>query len=202
MKANRPLSSRERLIYGTIFGGVGLFVMWLSVTDAGSVNGPWRLGFAAGGIFGAAGLSIATQGTPVGRWVGPVAVATIFLGFAVLGNWIAFGPGVRACSGGVSFLFFWTSRSVGDLECRVAFGIGAVIVNGALVMGALVGLGKLLGGEVWPERLKRAGESVFMVTLLPVLLPLLLFTIVTGFGREARDRVVARFRGGGGGEPG
>lgn len=184
---------------GGLFGGVGLFIMGLSVADAASVNGPWWLGFAAGVAFAAAGLSVGTQGTPVGRWVGPLAVAGIFVAFAAIGNWIAFGPGPRACTGGVSLLFFSGSRSAGEMECRVAFGIGAVVLNGGLVMGVLVGVGKLVGGPVWPERLKKAGESVFMVTLLPLLLPLLLLTIATGFGKEARDRVMARLWGKGGG---
>jgi len=165
-----PTTVRGRLAVGLLFWGVGFLVMYMSVSHPEQVNGPWWLGFAAGWVFAAAGLAVAVQGTELQTWVGGLAVATLLLGFAAIGNWIAFGPGPRGCSGGISLLFFSGSRSAGEMECRVAFGLGAVILDAILFMGAMSGLARLVGSPRWAARLEKAGKGVFFFALLPLLL--------------------------------
>lgn len=163
--------------------------MGLAATDPSSVNGPWWLGFAAGGVFAAAGLAVGVQETPVGVWVGPVAMGLVLLGFAAIGNWIAFGAGPRACGGGVSFLFFSGSRAVGELECRAAFGVGAVIIDGLLVTSALKGVAKLTGPGAWSGRLDRAADAVLFLALSPVLLLATLLAAAASFWSAVRERM-------------
>jgi hypothetical protein len=182
-------------VVGGLFGGAGLFMVWLATSDPGSVNGPWWLGAAAGAVFAAAGLVAGTQGTSLGKWVSPVAVTVIFLGFAAIGNWIAFGPGPRACSGGISFLFFSGSAAAGDMECRVAFGFGAVILDAALVMGLLTGLARLVGSPVWSRRLEKLGTGVLGVALSPLILLAVLLSV---FG-AVKDKVQAAWKARGSG---
>jgi hypothetical protein len=186
--ANRPLTTRGRLVFGGLFIAMGAFPMWLSVKDPGSVNGPWWLGFVAGGLFAAAGLAVATQETPVGRWVGPLAVGLIFAGFAAIGNWIAFGPGPRACSGGVSFLFFQGSAAAGEMECRVAFGFGAVLLDAILVGGALTGLAKLSGSEAWTRRTESVTKGLLGVVLSPLILLALLLSVFSALKEKLLGR--------------
>jgi len=189
-----PLTPRGRWIFGGVFIAVGLFIMGLSVQDPGQVNGPWWLGFAAGGVFAAAGLAVVVQGTPLQAWVGGVAVTAIFLGFAAIGNWIAFGPGPRACTGGISFLFFSGSSNAGEMECRVAFGIGAVILDAGIFMGVMAGLAKLIGSETWAARLKKVGEGVFFVALSPLLLLAGALLLVQNGGKALKARLTPWFR--------
>lgn len=190
-KASAPLSPRARLLVGGLFGGAGLFMVWLAMSDPGSVNGPWWLGASAGAVFLAAGLAAGTQGTSMGVWTGPVAVTVIFVGFAAIGNWIAFGPGPRACTGGISMLFFSASGNAGEIECRVAFGIGAVILDAALVMGILTGAAKLVGSPVWSRRLEKVGKGVLGVALSPLFLLAILLSVF----RTVKEKVVAWRKG-------
>jgi len=44
-------------------------------------------------------------------------------------HWIAFGPGPRAFSGSFSLPFLLISRRAGELSGRVAFGVGAVLMD-------------------------------------------------------------------------
>jgi hypothetical protein len=162
-------------------------MVWLALSDPGSVNGPWWLGASAGAVFVAAGLAAGTQGTFMGVWVNPVAVTVVFLGLASIGNWIAFGAGPRACTGGISVLFFSASGDAGALECRVAFGIGAVILDAALVMGLLIGVARLVGNQVWSQRLEKLGTGILGVALAP----LLLLAVLVSFFGVVKDKVKA-----------
>jgi hypothetical protein len=59
----------------------------------------------------------------LGKWIG---VLVVFL-LAVPGFWIMLGSGEMSCTRSVSFL--WSSSGEGgDLECRVVFGAGAMVV--------------------------------------------------------------------------
>jgi hypothetical protein len=71
-------------------------------------------------------------------------VLTIFAAFAMIGSFVAFGPGTRSFS--VSVPFVSTS---GDSEIfgRIAFGIGAIITWLCLVLVAVSGWRKLVGRD-------------------------------------------------------
>lgn len=84
-------------------------------------------------------------------------------------HWVAFGPGVRRCSGGVSIPFLSTRTGVGNLGCRTAFGLVAVFFDGLPISAALAHVAerRLEGGR------KRVPEALSKGVLLLVLLPLL-----------------------------
>lgn len=82
------------------------------------------------GGFAATGIAF---GYPqVGNFMGPAIIACM----AIIPTWIAFGPGDRQCSGGLSILGFLFHRpTIGQIECRIAFGFGAVLMWGMLIFG-------------------------------------------------------------------
>ena len=96
------------------------------------INGPPWLGFVSGGIFVAAGLLVI-----LGKKAPPLLkhlLALLLVGsMAAIANWIAFGVGDRVCSGSISFLGFFSDGQYADLECRIPFGFGAIILNAFLV---------------------------------------------------------------------
>jgi hypothetical protein len=109
-------------------------------------------------------------------------------GLAAVGNWIAFGVGARVCSGNI---LFWNGDMSG-LGCRIPFGMGALITNAALVLMVVVALQKALGGPPHLARLRRWVESLLLLTLAPILLPLLLFLL----GRSGLEAVKERLETG------
>jgi hypothetical protein len=71
-----------------------------------------------------AGASVVAQSlgfAGLGKWIG---VFVVFL-LTVPGFWIMLGSGEMSCSRSISFL---GSGAGGDLECRVVFGAGAIVV--------------------------------------------------------------------------
>jgi hypothetical protein len=64
---------------------------------------------------------------------------------AVILNWIAFGPGERGFGGGLALPFVSVSGPASEWTGRVAFGIGAVLVDVFLVWMTARGLRDLVG---------------------------------------------------------
>jgi hypothetical protein len=116
------------------------------------INGPPWIAGVAGGLFLLFGNAIAFAGTTWFRGAQRYLALPIVAGFAAIGNWIAFGEGPRECSGGISFLFVSISGPSSEIECRIAFGIGALILDAALLWFLAAQLRKL----VRPERGTRA----------------------------------------------
>ena len=83
-----------------------------------------------GVAFAAAGF--APLATRLGRytWVSQAAAIVAFASLAVIVNWVAFGPGPRQFSGGLSVGSFviW-HRSSSEIGGRIMFGLGAVILD-------------------------------------------------------------------------
>jgi len=69
-------------------------------------------------------------------------VLTIFAAFAMIGSFIAFGPGTR--SFGISTSFVSTSGG-SEIFGRIAFGVGAIITWLCLILVAVSGWRKLVG---------------------------------------------------------
>ena len=64
------------------------------------------------------------------RWVSQAAAIVAFASLAVIVNWVAFGPGPRQFSGGMSVGgFVIASPSGSEIGGRVMFGVGAVILD-------------------------------------------------------------------------
>ena len=71
-------------------------------------------------------------------------VLTLFAAFAMIGSFVAFGPGTR--SFGVSAPFVSTSED-NEIFGRVAFGAGAIITWLCLILVAVSGWRKLIGRD-------------------------------------------------------
>ncbi len=164
-----------RYLLGFVCATVGAFPI-LSAFDVGpfhpdSINGPPWLGVVAGGIFLLGALVVWTHEATLRRpWLGTLFAVALLLAFAAIGNWIAFGVGSRECSGGLAAGAVAGARAAGDLECRAAFGIGALMIDGILLWTLGAGLkqagvpGRLPG---WIEKL---GQGVLAVALAPIVL--------------------------------
>ncbi|MCX7146713.1 MAG: hypothetical protein NT042_11045 [Sulfuritalea sp.] len=104
MNPPQQLTPRAALLVGLVFVASGMFPM-LAAFDIGplrqeDINGPPWLGFAAGGVFTAAGLAV--MAGPRSSLATSLFGLLSLAGLAMLGNWIAFGAGERACSGSIS----------------------------------------------------------------------------------------------------
>lgn len=156
--------------------------------DHNDINGPPWLGFASGGIFIAGGLAVMLgQSVPL---VSDVLAMLVLAGLAAIGNWIAFGVGERACSGGVSLGWLWSGVQLSDMACRAPFGLGALLVDGFLLVAGVSLLQKALGGPPKLARLKKASEIILMLSLVPLLLVAVIVLIVQESVGVLKARVV------------
>jgi hypothetical protein len=139
------------------------------------INGPPWLGFAAGGVFASAGLAVMTgsQTSLMGTLFGLLTL----VGLAVIGSWIAFGVGERACSGSVSLPWLWSERDFTGLACRIPFGFGALIVDAFLCYMTVSTLQKALGGPPRLARLLKFAEWLLVASAAPILLLLAVMVI-------------------------
>jgi len=150
------LSARATAWVGALFGVVGLIILFVALgiipTDESKFEAPhWVVG-AAGLAFFLIGILLLT--TPPDQ--APEAAArttwrTFLLGTGVVGamaaifNWVAFGPGPRHFGGGISIPFVAISSRQNEWSGRVAFGIGAVLIDLFLAFVVVRGLRDLLG---------------------------------------------------------
>ena len=168
-------SFATRFFMGIAFAAAGVSPI-LAAFDVGpfkssSINGPPWVGIAAGAIFLAGALFIWFHGPATRRpWLGGLFAFAMVGAFASLTNWIAFGPGPRECSSTVSFAMFTTARWVTGLECRIAFGIGAVMCNGLLLMIAGRGLTQAGVANALPDVLDKVGTWLILAAFAPLLL--------------------------------
>lgn len=158
MSDKRPATKREVLAIGLIAAGAGIFFMLVGLgvvpVPKRSLHAPLWIVFCAGLTFflggGALLLHLAAGGKPDERdlprdapyWMRVVqylAMLTIFAAFAVIGSWIAFGPGERDIS--MSMPFY--SGPANEIVGRTAFGIGAVITWLCTIAVAVAGVRKL-----------------------------------------------------------
>lgn len=191
MAESQKITPPANILVGLLCVVIGIFPL-LATFDIGplnhnDINGPPWLGFASGGIFVAAGLAVMVgQSAPL---VNGVLAILALAGLAAIGNWIAFGVGERACSGGVSLAWLWSGGQLSDMACRVPFGLGAIVVDGFLCVASVSLLQKALGGPPRLAKLLRISEIVMALTLAPLLLLLLIIMFVQGGIGAIRTRV-------------
>jgi len=119
--------------------------------DPRNLHGPRWVGVAAGLAFILFGLAMvampATSPEAQGQvtWRGFILVFGILGSMAAMANWIAFGPGERHFSGTISFPFFAISSGSSEWTGRIAFGVGALILDVMLVVLTYGSLRALLG---------------------------------------------------------
>ena len=169
---------------------MGLFIVAVAAgavpADPGTIHAPSWVLHCAGGMFTLVGVWIATAGTPVGNGLNVVTGPVVLVGLLSILHWVAFGPGVRQCSGGVSIPFLSARGPVGDLGCRVGFGYGALLFDGILI-------GTLLSN--WAERQLRGtlrslatgiGNALIVIPLLPFIVLLAGFSLVKALWIKVR----------------
>lgn len=186
MPGTKPLTPVARIGFGLLCVACGLppalAAFDLGPLHSADINGPPWLGLVAGGVFILAGLALILGDGKRQSANGPRAllfVGTIYGCFAAIANWIAFGPGPRACS--VSFAgFFFDGPLAGELSCRIGFGIGAVMLNGCLLLMAGAVLEKVRGPGWLARGMNRLGLLLLGLALAPILLLPLLWLLGRG----------------------
>lgn len=181
MADEKPLAPAARLLIGLFCIALGTLPV-LAAFDIGplrqrDINGPPWLGAAAGGVFVLAGLAVLTGSSERKTLLSYVMLFLILGSFAAIGNWIAFGPGPRQCSVGFSAFMFTSRQVAAEVECRVAFGIGACMLNGILFWMLAGGMKKIAGPGRLAEVLEKLGTAVMLLAFSPILIPLLAFLI-------------------------
>lgn len=191
MSRSNQLSPLAGHLVGLLFIISGLFAM-LAAFDIGplraeDINGPLWLGLAAGGSFAAAGGAIIAgpQSPLVARLFGILAL----LGLVLIGNWVAFGAGERICGGSFSLSWIGGSSDLGGLACRIPFGVGALITDAFLCLMLATTLQQALGGPPRLAHLVKGAEWLLLASLLPMLLPLLVFGLAVGALGAIRTRL-------------
>lgn len=181
-----PKSRWAGVVFALLFIAAGLYPMIAALGVfpelEPQMNAPRWVVFVAGSLFFIAGMWLLLQvlaGRAVAKVFGSVVGVAIFLGLAAIGNWVAFGGGDRSdCSGGISALGFGFSQAVSELECRAAFGYGALLMDVIL----LWGLAWWLANRAFPgSRPARALEKASEWGILLLLLPLLLVALALQF---------------------
>jgi len=181
------MSLGGRLFIGGISSAGGLVIIGVASgvipAEPGSIHAPpWVLA-TAGGMFLPVGVWILSQGTALARVfhyaVGPL----VLVGLLSILHWVAFGPGVRQCSGGITIPFLSRGGPVGDLECRFAFGYGALFFDGVLAsMGLATFADRNLEGA-HHRFAQRLSNVLLLITLAPFLV-VLLVTVLFKAGWE------------------
>jgi hypothetical protein len=128
--ATRPLSPHAKVYVGAVCAAMGLLTLGIGTHAALNLQHakaddfmyvPAALAF----VFAGALLALPPQRKGLTRLIG----ALLITSFAVTFDWIAFGPGERHFSGGVSFGGLGVGTRPGELFGRAMFGIGAVIAD-------------------------------------------------------------------------
>lgn len=190
----QPLSLAGRVVIGLLCIAGGIVPM-LAAFDLGplgtrDIHGPPWLAAVAGGIFVLAGVGLMSSDGKRHTPLSYLLLALTLAGFAAISHWIAFGLGVRECSGSFGGVFF--AGAVSEMTCRGAFAIGALILDGALVWVLARGLRQLTGPGPLVDRLEKIGQAAFLLGLAPVLLPLVLSLL----GKALLVAVATRWRTG------
>jgi hypothetical protein len=191
MNPPQQLTPRAALLVGLVFVASGIFPM-LAAFDIGplsqeDINGPPWLGFVAGGVFTAAGLAV--MAGPRSSLAASLFGLLSLVGLAMLGNWIAFGAGERACSGSISLPWLWRESDFSGLGCRIPFGLGALITDAFLCYMMVSMLQKALGGPPRLARLLKAAEWLIVASIAPFILLL----AIIGIGSAAAGAVKTRW---------
>lgn len=184
----------EHFTIGAFGVGVGALLIWFSVTDPGSVNGPAWILAAVGCAFAAAGVAGAAQGSLPGHWVGPLALLVMVGGVASVVTWIAFGPGPRACGGGIGLPFVSFGRGVGETECRAAFGFAAFMLDGGAIALMAGGFAQWFPDNPAVPTIQAVGRLALLLGFLPLILLGLVWVGATQ-GVEAMGGRFRRFLG-------
>jgi hypothetical protein len=184
MAAQPPLSPVARIAIGLLCVAGGLIPALASFDlgplDRSAINGPPWLGFLAGAVFIAGGL-----GVMLGERLrpGPLShglFALVIGSFAAIASWIAFGPGPRECAISVAG-FLFSSGWANEIACRAGFGIGALLLDGFVLILIARAAGAIAGPGALSAAIEKLGGALVLIALAPILVPMLLVAIAKIF---------------------
>ena len=159
-----------------------------------SFHAPRWVVFLAGSLFFTAGMWILLQalvGEARARAFGEATGVALLVGLAMVGHWVAFGPGSReTCGGGFSMLGFSSSSFVSEIECRAAFGYGAILMDFILLRGIAWWVAQHVPASRSVRAFEKATEWGFLLALLPLLLVVVLLVAI----KEGGTRLAGRLR--------
>lgn len=119
------------LLMGGFITGIGM--EWFPY-DPAKVHAPLWVIAIGGLLFVAGGCAVLSATYTRNEKVQQVFGLAILVGLAIISNWVAFGPGERRFTSSTSFNGAVTSsREVNDRTGRVVFGIGAVVLDFAII---------------------------------------------------------------------
>lgn len=181
MARQGTLSPAARLILGLAFLAGGLVPALASFDigplDRSAINGPPWLGFLAGGVFMAGGIALILGERLRDSALSYALFALVIGAFAAIANWIAFGPGARECAIAFAGFLFESGSWGNEVACRAGFGIGAGVLNGFVLCMVAAALRNSIGPGKLPNAIESLGFAVLLLSLAPIILPMLLFLI-------------------------
>jgi Protein of unknown function (DUF3592) len=125
------LSPRGRLSVGLAVAAMGFLLIGLNVHTALNATHPLASEDFIGAfaamifVFGGALLALPPERAALQKILGTLLVTT----FALTLDWMAFGPGPRRFGGGFSYGIIGIGFQPGEMFGRIAFGIGAVMLD-------------------------------------------------------------------------
>jgi hypothetical protein len=157
----KPPSRGTTIGLGAIVAAIGFYIVLVGLgvlPPPGRANTPMWVVMLAGLCFLLGGLGVLIPAAVTGEvrddgelpagapyWLRVfqyLLVLALFAAFAMIGSFVAFGPGIR--SFGISAPFVSTSGG-SEMFGRIAFGVGAIITWLCLVLVAVSGWRKLVG---------------------------------------------------------
>jgi hypothetical protein len=156
----KPPSRGTTIVLGAIFAAIGLYIVLVglgALPPPGKANAPMWVVMLAGLCFLLGGLGVLIPAAVTGEvrddgelpagapyWLRVfqyLLILTIFAAFAMIGSFVAFGPGTRSFS--VSAPFISTSGG-SEMFGRIALGVGAIITWLCLILVAVGGWRKFI----------------------------------------------------------
>ena len=128
MSAREP-TPREAIVAALCCLAFGAYLAWLGAVRHPQLRVPPAVAWVLAGVLACAAAVLLAKAARRLRVAGRLAIP-ILAGFTAVGAWIALGAGPQVCraSGpGVAV-------AAGDMQCRVAFGIGALISAGMTLL--------------------------------------------------------------------
>jgi hypothetical protein len=157
----KPPSRGTTIGLGSIVAAIGFYVVLVGLgvlPPPGETDAPMWVVLLAGLCFLLGGLGVLIPAAVTGEvrddgelpagapyWLRVfqyLLVLTIFAAFAMIGSFVAFGPGTRSFSVSVPFV---STSGGSEIFGRIAFGVGAIITWLCLVLVAVGGWRKLVG---------------------------------------------------------
>lgn len=181
MATSGTLSPTGRIFFGLLCIACGLIpalaAFDVGPLDSSDIAGPPWLGLVAGGIFIAGGIALMLgerlRDSPLSYGLFALMIGS----FAAIANWVAFGPGPRACAVAFAGIFFEVGSLANDIACRAGFGIGAVLLDGFVLTMVAIALRQIAGPGRLPALIEKLGIGLMLLALAPILLPVMLVLI-------------------------